>query len=73
MITDRKMSLCRVNKPRATQVKIVILRDVTRFATLSSIFGAAVAFAILLRKKVTKESSEYWYMWSTAHMRVSMK
>ena len=73
VITDRKMSLCRVKSPRATQVKIVILNDVTKLATRSSIFGAAVAFAMDLRKNVTKESSEYWYMWSTAHMRVSMK
>lgn len=65
------MSLWRSNSPRLTHVKIVMRRASRRLSTRPSMVSAGVAFEIDLTKKVTKESREYWYMWSIKHLSCS--
>ncbi|MCH2660797.1 hypothetical protein MK163_10150, partial [bacterium] len=55
-------SLWRTKSPRATQVKIVRRSDMMRFETRSSIFSAATALSIDLKKKVTKLEKEWTRM-----------
>lgn len=65
---ERKMSLWRSNKPRLTHVKMVMRNASRRLSTLPSTVSAGLALEIDLTKNVTKESREYWYMWSIRHL-----
>ena len=67
---DRKISLWRSNNPLLTQVKMVMRKASRRLRTRPSTVSDGFAFVMDLRKKVTKESSEYWYMWSMRHLGV---
>lgn len=65
---ERKINLWRSNNPLLTQVKMVMRKASRRLSTRPSTVSDGFAFVMDLRKKVTKESSEYWYMWSMRHL-----
>lgn len=65
---ERKISLWRSNNPRLTHVKMVMRKASRRLMTRPSTVSDGLALEIDFMKKVTKESSEYWYMWSIRHL-----
>ena len=59
---ERKINLWRSNNPLLTHVKMVMRKASRRLRTRPSTVSDGLALVMDLRKNVTKESSEYWYM-----------